>query len=81
VDSNGRQLGRISTAFPTNGFPSRTDLLLSQWVDGFPRHVTVKVFNARAMGDYIAPPLRWNTTTKYYDQIGKGLCDIVPPYK
>jgi hypothetical protein len=81
LDSDGRELGRISDAFPSGGFPSRTDLFFSQWVDGFPHHITVKVFNARAMGDYIAPPLQWNTRTKTYDQIGKGTCDMPPPLK
>jgi hypothetical protein len=81
VDSNGHELGRISTAFPTHESPSHTDLFFSQWVDGFPHHITVKVFNAWALGDYIAPPLQWNTRTKTYDQIGQDVCDIVPPYK
>jgi hypothetical protein len=81
VDSNGRELGRISDAFPTGGPPSRTDLLFSQWVDGFPRHITVKVFDARVQGDYVAPPLQWNIKTKYYDLIGKDFYNMVPPYK
>jgi hypothetical protein len=81
IDSKGRELGRISDAFPSVGDPSRTDLLFSQWVDGFPRHIAVKIFDARAMGDYVAPPLQWNTKTKYYDQIGKGIYDMPPPMK
>ena len=81
IDSNHHQLGRISDAFPSGGSPSYTDLFMSQWVDAFPRHTTVKVFNARAMGDYVAPALQWNAKTQYYDQIGKGVCDMPPPRK
>jgi hypothetical protein len=80
VDGSGRERGRISDAFPTGGF-GHTDVLLSQWVDGFPRHITVKVFDAGAMGDYIAPLLQWNTRTKYYDQVGKGPYDYTPPVR
>jgi hypothetical protein len=81
VDSKGRELGRLSDSFPTHGAPSHTDLLFSQWIDDFPRRITIKVFNAWALGDYVAPPLQWNVTTQYYDQIGKGLFDMPPARK
>jgi len=80
IDSSNRELGRISDAFPTGGF-GHTDVFLSQWVDGFPRHITVKVFNAGVSGDYVAPALQWNTKTQYYDKIGKDVCDRPPPHK
>jgi hypothetical protein len=80
IDSNSRELGRISDAFPSEGF-GHTDLFFSQWADGFPRRITVKVFNAGVSGDFLAPPLQWNTKTQYYDQIGKGLCDMPPARK
>ena len=75
VDRNGRELGRLSDGFPTDGEPSHIDLYFSQWVNDFPRLVTIKVFIARVNGDYLAPPLQWNTKTQYYDQISIGAYD------
>ena len=81
VDSRGRELGRLSYSFPTHGTPNPTDLLFSQWVADFPHRITIKVFNDWASGDHIAPPLQWNATSQYYDQIGKGLFDMPPAHK
>jgi hypothetical protein len=78
IDRTGHELGRLSDAFPTGGEPSRTELFFSQWVDDFPRHIAIKVSNARVRGDFSAPPLQWNIRTGHYDQIGKGLFDDDP---
>ena len=81
IDGKAREVGRLSACFPSCGEPSHTDLILSQWVNGFPHRITIKVFNARVMGDYVAPPLQWNAKTRYYDQIGKGQYDMPPTRK
>jgi len=70
IDSMGHELGRLSDAFPTGGDPSRTELYFSQWRDDYPYRITVKVFNARVQGDYVARPLQWNNQTRHYDIIG-----------
>lgn len=75
IDASGRELGRISDAFPTLGDPSQTELSLSQWEEGIPRRIIVKVFDAKVRDDFIGPRLQWNDETKYYDQVGKDVCD------
>ena len=79
VNPKGDVIGRLSACYPTCGAPSRTDIYLSHWVNGFPHVVSSMIWNNRVMNSYATPPLRWNEKKGVYEQIGTGQYDLRPP--